>query len=920
MGLKSRCHNGKCTAPVVWRWTMSLPALAAALMALWLMRIAAAQTLPAEAPKIRIVTLSQEGFPRVSTVSNKLSASGVATTGKDGRCEIASNDSQVWFAQSVTSGRCALFTVTPGTAKPVVVKLDSSVGTCYGRVTNGNGRGLKGVGVIARVSLPDGRSLESAPQMTDGAGYYQLGRVPMAEGLSVQVRPAAGGGAWSPAIKLSSHMRDVYLADLVEKEGGSPGEKSAWASFGGVVRGEDGAPVEGAEVEVMWKVPSELGSRSRTAMTDATGRWVALMPPEAGVTFLQVWQPKFVMESGGIGAWGPSPDQLRAGTAVTVLRRGLPLDGVVRDEKGSPVPDVLILTNHNRISTSRGGGVPRLIEDPSMVRTKSDGTFRVESLGPGARELSTYSEEYLTATKDITVRPGMKSVEITLSRGGSVTGVVLDQKGNPVAGITVSASIPASSGLVPEPLRIALTDTNGHFQLDVLPKEKPFTLVARGAFGMSGEYRGATVKDVPYLITVAPSGRGGGGNLITILDDSTGAPVSRYRLFDGPQFVDGGPAEFSKGLRFTVDSKDGTYIRRAVYRQPPIGLAIRVIADGYFPAESPIVRGGESKPFVLRLKAGKPVAGTLVDVEGNAVGGAQVAWVSPERQAFIDANGKISDFYVASPEVVVMTESDGRFRFPPGLPAGAIVGASEKGYGQIPSNAFHDGVAIKLSPWGRVEGRLMRGSRPPANVRMEAFPTEDQARAKSSPVRWMLWTTTRPDGSFVFEHLPAAPMAVGISEVRGASSRVVVDPKAGQTVRVQIGGAGGEVSGELQFPADLGITRAPAEIRAGQPRVSIVLRPASDSADDPTQTPDEVDPRRLFYSGLVSDGRHFTFYDVPAGEYVLHVKVLAPPAINPRGGYVVIGRASMPVGVAEGKGTIDVGEVRIMAVPKEPLK
>jgi hypothetical protein len=886
------------------------------------MRIAAAQTLPAERPKIQIVTLSQEGFPRVSTVSDKLSASAAATTGKDGRCDIASKDSQVWFAQSVTSGRCALFTVPAGTVKPVVIKLDSSVGTCYGRVTDGNGRGLKGVAVIARVSLPDGRSLESTRQMTDGAGYYQFGRVPMAEGLSVQLRPAVGSGVWSPATKLSSHMRDVYLADLVEKDGGSPGEKPPWASFGGVVRGEDGAPVEGAEVEVLWKVPSELVTRSRTVTTDATGRWVALMPPDAVVTYLRIWHPKFVMESGSIGTWGPSPDQLRAGSAVTMLRRGLPLEGVVRDEKGMPVSDLLILTSHNRISTSRGGGVPRLIEDPSMVRTKSDGTFRVESLGQGPRELSTYSEDFLTATRDIDVQPGMKPVEITLSRGGSVTGVVLDQKGNLVAGMTVSASIPASSGLVPQPSRTALTDANGHFQLDVLPREKAFTLVAGGAMGMSGEYRGATVKDLPYLITVAPSGRGGIGigNLITVLDDSNGAPVSRYWLFDGPQFVEGGPAEFSKGLRFTVDSKDGTYIRRAKYSQPPIGLAIRVIADGYLPAESPIIPGGESKPFVLRLKAGKPVAGAVVDLEGNAVGGAQVAWVSPDRQAFIDANGKISDFYLASPEVVVTTEPNGHFKFPRGLLAGAIVAVSEKGYGPMQSTAFQDGVAIKLSPWARVEGRLMRGSRPGANVRMEALPLEDQARAKSSPVRWMLWTTTRPDGSFVFEHLPATPMAVGISEVRGASSRVVVDSKAGQTVRVQIGGAGGEVSGEVQFPADMGITRVPAEIRAGQPRVSIVLRPASDSADDPTQTPDEVDPRRLFYSALVSDGRHFTFYDVPAGEYVLHVKVLAPPPLNPHGGYVVIGRASMPVEVLEAKGTIDVGDVRIMAVPNEPLK
>src|SRR5690242_15737210 len=157
------------------------------------------------------------------------------------------------------------------------------------------------------------------------------------------------------------------------------------------------------------------------------------------------------------------------------------------------------------------------------------------------------------------------------------------------------------------------------------------------------------------------------GNVVMVVDDVTGAPIRHYLLFDGPQLSPGGVAEFGQGLRFTVDSADGSYVLRAFYPGRTLrGRAVRVIAEGYLPGQSPVVPIDQFKPYVLRLKSGKPLTGVVLDAEGLPVADAQVAWVSRDRQAVVDSQARMSDRYLISPEVIARTDAEGRFHLPPG--------------------------------------------------------------------------------------------------------------------------------------------------------------------------------------------------------------------------------------------------------------
>ena len=252
---------------------------------------------------------------------------------------------------------------------------------------------------------------------------------------------------------------------------------------------------------------------------------------------------------------------------MIVLRQGVPLSGIVRDDQGNPAPDVLVITR-------REGSVGRLgpIQDPSMGRSAKDGTFRVENMDPGPRRLTTFSNQYAAASADVNIQAGMKPVELVVSRGGSVNGVVLDAHGNPVAGAYVSASSLTAEGRRSSSRR-SVADAGGHFRIEGLVLSGSLNLSATSSAG-SGTLKDVKIRPEPYQITLTPRRPGPTGTQITVLDDATGAPITHYRLFDGPQFDLGAAPNFSEGLRYTVVSKDGKYIRRGGYTRPITGLAL----------------------------------------------------------------------------------------------------------------------------------------------------------------------------------------------------------------------------------------------------------------------------------------------------------------------------------------------------------
>jgi hypothetical protein len=116
-------------------------------------------------------------------------------------------------------------------------------------------------------------------------------------------------------------------------------------TVGGIVRDQDGKPVEGAKVsfEAMTERPEAPGALmingTGEATTDRDGKWTFDGSPEHPTQIIiNVQHPDFALDSsnedrGGIEEF----DLLRKKALVTVIHRGLSVAGVIVDEQNHPI-------------------------------------------------------------------------------------------------------------------------------------------------------------------------------------------------------------------------------------------------------------------------------------------------------------------------------------------------------------------------------------------------------------------------------------------------------------------------------------------------------------------------------------------------------------------------------------------------------
>ena len=155
-----------------------------------------------------------------------------------------------------------------------------------------------------------------------------------------------------------------------------PGE-----SLGGMVRDEQGRPISGAVV-YLWshnykrRDPHELLFDLR-AVTGHDGRWTTSGAPETTGELLgfHLVHPDYLSsrdytEKETI----PRIADLRAGKAVSVMKKGVPIEGRVLDADGRPVPGARVISNSYQQA---------LYEEDFIVTTGADGRFRTGQVKAG---------------------------------------------------------------------------------------------------------------------------------------------------------------------------------------------------------------------------------------------------------------------------------------------------------------------------------------------------------------------------------------------------------------------------------------------------------------------------------------------------------------------------------------------------------
>lgn len=332
-------------------------------------------------------------------------------------------------------------------------------------------------------------------------------------------------------------------------------------------------------------------------------------------------------------------------TSVTVrLEAGATLEGRVTDGDGAPVADATVGYQSSAWQT----GERKNFDGPawafSSARTGADGRYRLEHITPGTLHLYA-SNDRLECWTDLPVVSGESARWDPVVVTAVIRGRVLDERGTPMAGVTVYASPPrglgnlgsattdehgafACTGLTPVPYVLtfhgARDPANGELPLldvtvrGLVPNHEPVVVrvpdTAVACSWIVGKLVGRDGLPQPGAAVSCSGGRMNAPHAPVAMDAESGTfsigpvPADRYLLevyFRDPFRVSSfhGPLVVAHGARLDV----GT-----IRMQPPGSVAIRCTGTDGAPLDGvPVALAADVAGFESWWSAGKLANGTV---------------------------------------------------------------------------------------------------------------------------------------------------------------------------------------------------------------------------------------------------------------------------------------------------------------------
>lgn len=484
---------------------------------------------------------------------------------------------------------------------------------------------------------------------------------------------------------------------------------SAWR---GVVVDADGAPLAGARVgrlpaQITFNFIAGPSATNPTLFADATwtdtGADGSFELPWARPDKDNMRWDVVVIGAGHVPRLVQCEDALLEGgdLGTLALRRGATLTARLLEADDTPVVGATVTASLGPFGVRPFTGAPPpplgLNEALLQVRTGDDGRFTLAGL-PGA-DVSLHikavgHEDLELPVQTLAAEGALDLGDLRMSRGGRVSGRVLDVLGAPIAGAEVRASISgletlklfehgvhyelasARSGITTGIDRYSLheaaacvtaTDADGRFTIDGLVK--PMCAVIAVAPGYE-----------PVAAGEFPIGTSGielrlqrlGMLHVRIVDDADGSPLEDATLSLVRRLGSDANSEDDLGEAIVVErSGPGEFIAHgicdtsflALVRSPALGLAfvpLDGLPFGQLPAEASVV---------VRVPRAASIEGRVVTSAGESVPKARVT-LAPGSYA--QCFGKVR-------EVILPVDREGRFASGP-LPAGRwVLTASAKG-------------------------------------------------------------------------------------------------------------------------------------------------------------------------------------------------------------------------------------------------
>ncbi len=300
--------------------------------------------------------------------------------------------------------------------------------------------------------------------------------------------------------------------------GAPAARQEARPTISGHVYGTDGNTIAGVTVvATTFEIAGNVLSTAGSVKSDESGRFELTLPDGT-------YQLNASLEG-----YGTTATSAHLGETVNlVLPKSGVIEGRVLDERGEPVRrfaiDVLSVTTADTPAT------PALF---SRTFESPDGSFRIDQLPSWDVVVRATAAEFAPAFSPMTtVRVGdVEKMDLTLSRGCTLTGRAVDLSGAPLPGVYVDAESVLAAGelsdVAMEAAAQAQTEDDGSFNLPNVPKGM---IVVRGYDGSNAvssvEIEASSCDSLePVKLVMSP-----GGSLSGVARDADGKPIAGARL------------------------------------------------------------------------------------------------------------------------------------------------------------------------------------------------------------------------------------------------------------------------------------------------------------------------------------------------------------------------------------------------------
>ena len=461
-----------------------------------------------------------------------------------------------------------------------------------GVVRSASGRAVSGAEVVLRGSTNTiqslGRDEEPAEFTTEEDGRFAFDS--LAADVPYNVSASATGFAEARLEGLRLPLDEAVELRL-----------DPAASLRGRVLGSEGQPLEGASIRARGE-PDGAGQAAldtawASARTDADGRFELEDLARARWRLTVRAQDHVSRDDIELTVRPPeTPPDL-----TIQLERGATLRGRITGPDGEAVTDARIQRRRTETASS-----VRFVTVGGA--SAADGRFSLDGLPLGPLSLSFSAEGYLEAVRDLEIQAGENQLDVQLDRGFSISGVVVDGEGRPVAGAEMAQGQPGVRRFTFGRNAATYSQADGSFEL---------TGLASGLYDVSARKEGYAVGRTEQPVEIDGTGVDG-----VRIELSSGASVSG--TVTGLDFD-----ELGRTVIYASLEGDGGM---PLLTQPDYEGAYRVdgLSSGRW-SISAAVEDGKSKTESLEIDAGQVGAtvdfqfGTGVELRGVVLRGEEPA-------------------------------------------------------------------------------------------------------------------------------------------------------------------------------------------------------------------------------------------------------------------------------------------------------